>query len=87
MRCNLKSDYGMIDIQIDGQFVRRRDLYIERRWDNHMQSTAVWVTGLEDGEHNLKVVISDTNNPDSKDHAAGLGRVVSYRGEVAALPG
>ena len=44
------------------------------------------MTGLEDGEHILKVEISDSKNPDSKGHAVGLGRVVSYRGEVAALP-
>ena len=35
MQCNLTSAYGMIDIHIDGQFVRSRDLYIESRWDNH----------------------------------------------------
>ncbi len=86
MQGNLKSDYGMIDIYIDGEFIQSRDLYIEPKWDNHMQSTAVWVTGLDDGNHTLKVVISAKKNPKSSGTSVGLGRVVSYRGKVAALP-
>ena len=50
-----------------------------------MQSTAVWLTGLADETHTLKVVISDKKNPKSSGTAAGLGRVVSYKGEVAPL--
>ena len=86
MQGNLKSNYGIIDIYIDGELVQQRDCYIEPRWDNSMQSTAVWLTGLADETHTLKVVISDKKNPKSSGTAAGLGRVVSYKGEVAPLP-
>ncbi len=86
MQGNLKSDYGMIDIYIDDEFIRTRDLYIEPKWDNHMQSTAVWATGLQPGEHVLRVEISSRKNVDSDGHYVGLGRVVSYRGKVASLP-
>jgi hypothetical protein len=86
MQGNLKSDYGMIDIYIDGELVQRRDCYVDPRWNNQMQSTAVWLTGLADDAHTLKVVISEEKNPRSSGTSAGLGRVVSYRGKVAALP-
>lgn len=59
MQGNLKSDYGIIDIYIDGELVQRRDCYIEPRWKNQLQSTAVWLIGLADDAHTLKVVISE----------------------------
>lgn len=86
MQGNLRSDCGMIDIYIDGELKHSRDLYVEPKWDNHLQCTALWLTGLEDGEHTLKVVISDSKNSESSGHTVGLGRVVSYRGQIAALP-
>jgi hypothetical protein len=86
MQANLKSDCGMIDIFIDDALVQSRDLYIEPKWDNHMQSTAVWLTGLANEKHVLKVQISAQKNPASDGHLVGLGRAVSYRGEVAPLP-
>lgn len=45
-----------------------------------------WVTGLDDGKHMLKAAISDKKNLKSSATSVGLGRVVSDRGSVAALP-
>ena len=86
MQGNLHSNYGMIEIYIDGKFVQRRDMFIERQWDNCLQSTAVWVTGLAPCQHTLKVVISEKKNGHSTGNEIALGRVVSYRGSVAPLP-
>ena len=86
MQGNLHSNYGMIDIYIDDEFVQRRDMFIERQWDNCLQSTAVWITGLESFQHTLKVVISEEKNGYSTGTDIDLGRVVYYRGSVAPLP-
>tara|TARA_B100001115_G_C15751160_1_gene367337 strand:- start:205 stop:855 length:651 start_codon:yes stop_codon:yes gene_type:complete len=86
MQGNLHSNYGMIEIYIDDEFVQRRDMFIECQWDNCLQSTAVWITGLESCQHTLKVVISEEKNGDSTGTEIALGRVVSYRGSVAPLP-
>ena len=86
MQGNLHSNYGMIDIYIDGAFVQRRDMFIEPQWDNCLQSTAVWITGLASCQHVLRVVISAEKNDHSTGTEIALGRVVSYRGLVAPLP-
>lgn len=87
MQANLHSEYGIVDIYIDGELVQSRDLYIDPQWDNCAQSTAVWVTGMEDTWHTLKAVVSGRKNDASGGVGLALGRVVSYRGKVAALPG
>ena len=86
MQANLHSDCGIVDVYIDGELVQSRDLYIDPQWNNCIQSTAVWVTGMEDTRHTLKAVVSGRKNDASGGIGIALGRVVSYRGEVAALP-
>lgn len=86
MQGNLNSNYGIVDVYIDDELVQSRDLYIDQQWDNCVQSTAVWVTGMEDAQHILKAVVSGRKNEASSGIGIALGRVVSYRGEVAALP-
>ncbi len=86
MQGNLNSNYGIIDVYIDGKLVQSRDMYIDSQWDNCVQSTAVWVTGLMDTKHTLKAVVSGRKNESSSGIEVALGRVVSYKGEVAVLP-
>lgn len=61
-------------------------MFIERQWDNCLQATAVWITGLAPCQHTQKVVISEERNGDSTGTEIALGRVVSYRGSVEPLP-
>ena len=86
MQGNLHSNYGIIAIYIDGEFIQNRDMFIDSQWDNCLQSTSVWVTGLNEGRHTLKVAISLEKNAASSGTEIALGRVVSYRGAVAPLP-
>lgn len=86
MQGNLHSGYGIVDVYIDGELAQSHDLYIDPQWDNCIQSTAVWVTGLEDSRHTLRVVVSGRKNAKSKGIEVALGRLVSYRGRIAPLP-
>jgi hypothetical protein len=61
-------------------------MYHPKQWDNACQCTAVWVTGLADGEHRLEVRVTGRKNPESEGAGIALGRVVSYAGRVAELP-
>ena len=78
---------GVLEAWIDGELVQERDLYHPKQWANACQCTAVWVTGLAAGEHRLEVRVSGRSNPASEGVGITLGRVVSYAGRVAALPG
>lgn len=82
---DMNSRYGIIDTYIDGKLMQSRDMYIPSQWNDACQSTAVWITGLEDGQHQLRVKVSGKRRPDSDGIEIALGRVVSYRGAVAAL--
>lgn len=86
MQGNLNANYGIVDVFIDDELVQTRDLYIDEKWNNCIQSTAVWVTGLEDTQHTLKVVVSGRKNEKSTGIEVAVGRVVSYTGEIPALP-
>jgi hypothetical protein len=86
MQGNLRENYGIADVFIDGELAQTRDLYIPKHWNNAMQSTAVWLHGLEDKEHTLKVVVSGRKNENATGVEIAVGRVVSYRGEVPPLP-
>lgn len=77
---------GVAEAWIDGALVQERDLYHPKRWENACQGTAVWITGLSDGEHKLEVRVTGRKNPDSEGQGVALGRIVSYRGKVAELP-
>ena len=77
---------GVLEAWIDGQLLQTRDMYHPKHWENACQCTAVWVTGLADGEHELQVQVTGRRNPASEGVGIALGRVVSYAGRVAALP-
>ena len=83
---DLHCDSGVLEAWIDGALVQERDLYHPRRWGNACQCTAVWVTGLVDGEHELEIRVTGRKNPRSEGPGIALGRVVSYAGRVAPLP-
>jgi hypothetical protein len=77
---------GVMEAWVDGEMVQERDLYHPKQWDNACQCTAVWVTGLADGEHRLEVRVTGRKNPAAEGVGITLGRVVSYAGRVAELP-
>lgn len=84
---NLRDDCGILEASIDGVVLQRRDLCGPTIWNNSAQMTAVWITGLPDGPHTLRVVVTGERRPDSKGTAIWLGRVAAYHGQVAQLPG
>jgi len=86
MQSTLKCDHGILEVHIDGQLAQTRDLYVPEQWNNCSQSTAAWVTGLKDGDHTMRILVTGRQHVDSAGCAISLGRAVSYRGEVAALP-
>ena len=77
---------GVLEAWIDGEMMQERDMYHPAQWANACQCTAVWVTGLADGEHRLEVRVTGRRNPASEGVGVTLGRVVSYTGRVAELP-
>ena len=63
------------------------DLYQPKIWPwGHGQSSAVWITGLPDGTHTLRIEVTGEKNSESEGTLIGLGRIACYRGEIAALP-
>jgi hypothetical protein len=58
-------------------------MYLPKRWSRANQATAVWLTGLPEGRHKLEVRVTGKKNPQAEGITIGLGRVVSYQGEVA----
>jgi len=86
MQATLRCDHGELDVYIDGELAQTRDLYVPEQWNNCSQSTAAWVTGLDDGEHVMRIVVTGRKHADSMGCAVSVGRAVSYRGTVAPLP-
>jgi len=60
-------------------------MYLPKKWERADQSTAVWLTDLEDGKHILKVQVTGRKNDESEGIMVSLGKVVTYNGQVAAL--
>jgi hypothetical protein len=84
---HLRYNHGMINIYIDGKSMGTSDLYHPKKWSwGSGQSSAVWITGLPDGTHTLRLEVSEEKNPESEGTLIGLGRIACYRGEIAALP-
>ena len=77
---------GVLEAVVDGKTVLERDMYHPSRWENACQGTAVWITGLPNGEHELEVRVTGRNHADSEGVGIAIGRIVSYRGYVAPLP-
>ena len=79
---DLHHDKGILEARIDGELVQERDMYHPPHWDRANQATAVWVTGLPDGDHILEVRVTGRKNPKSDGSGITLGRVVSYSGRI-----
>jgi hypothetical protein len=83
---NLRDDCGVLEASVDGVVMQRRDLCGPTIWNNSAQMTAVWITGLADGAHTLRVTVTGERRAESQGAAIWLGRVAAYKGQVAPLP-
>jgi hypothetical protein len=84
---HLRYNHGIIKIFIDGKSMGTNDLYHLKKWPwGSGQSSAVWITGLPDGTHTLRIEVSGEKNEESEGTRVGLGRIACYRGEIAPLP-
>ena len=79
---NLHENFGILEAYVDGERMQTNDMHIRKAWNGHNQATAVWITGLRDAEHILRVVVTGRKNPQATGCEIQLGRVVSYRGEI-----
>ncbi len=82
---DLRYDQGILECLIDGKSRGTRDMYLPKQWERADQSTAVWLTGLSNGEHTLQVVVTGQKNKESEGIMISLGKVVTYRGQVATM--
>jgi hypothetical protein len=82
---DMRPDQGILEYFIDGESLGTRDMYLPEKWDRATQSTAVWLTGLANGNHTLKVVVTGQKNRDSEGITVSLGKVVTYNGGIASL--
>jgi hypothetical protein len=82
---DLRFDQGILEYFVDGESLGFRDMYLPKKWERADQCTAVWLTGLKDGQHILRVQVTGKKNNDSEGIMVSLGKVVSYKGQVATL--
>lgn len=80
---NLHENFGILEAYVDGELMQTNDMYIRKAWNGHNQATAVWITGLSDERHTLRVLVTGRKNPKATGTEIQLGRVVSYRGEIS----
>jgi len=77
---------GILEVTVDGKPMGTRDMYLKSKdgrtpgWNG--QVSAVWLTGLPDGEHTLRVTVTGEKHPDSEGTQIGLGRIACYRGRI-----
>jgi hypothetical protein len=83
---NLNEKFGVLDAYVDGELMQTRDMHIRQIWNGHKQATAVWITGLTDEKHILRVIVTGRKNPLATGCEIQLGRVVSYRGVIPVPP-
>jgi hypothetical protein len=83
---NLQENFGILETYVDRKLMQTRDMHIRKEWNWHSQATAVWITGLSDESHILRVVVTGRKNPLATGTEIQLGRVVSYRGEIPVPP-
>jgi hypothetical protein len=79
---NLHQNCGILEAYVDGELMQTRDMHIRKEWNGHSQATAVWITGLSDERHTLRVVVTGRKNDAATGTEIQLGRVVSYRGQI-----
>jgi hypothetical protein len=80
---DIRFDQGILEYIVDGKSMGTRDMYLPKKWKRADQSTAVWITGLPDGNHKLKVLVTGKKNDASEGIMVSLGKVVTYTGEIA----
>ena len=80
---DIRYDQGILEVFLDGEPMDTRDMYLPKQWRRADQSTAVWLTGLSGGKHKLQVRVTGQKNTDSEGVEISLGKIVTYRGEVA----
>jgi len=78
-------DQGILEYFIDGKSLGTRDMYMDKKWEWAELFTAVWITGLPDGKHTLRLVNTGKKNDESEGTKITLGKVATYSGEVAGL--
>ncbi len=79
---NLRENSGILEAYVDGKLMQTRDMYIRKVWNGHRQATAVWITGLSDDQHTLRVVVTGLKNSAATGTEIQIGRVVSYSGLI-----
>ena len=79
---NLHENCGILEAYVDGMLMQTRDMYIPPYWNGHRQATAVWITGLTDGQHVLRIVVTGLKNAAAAGTEVHIGRVVAYRGDI-----
>ena len=82
---DIRFDQGILEYFVDGKSMGTRDMYLPKKWERADQCTAVWVTGLKDGKHTLRVETTGKKNEASEGTMISLGSIVSYKGQVATL--
>jgi hypothetical protein len=82
---DIRFDQGILEYFIDGESLEIRDMYLPKKWSRADQSTAVWLTGLPDGNHTLRVTVTGKKNEESEGIMVSLGKVVTYTGKIAEL--
>ena len=82
---DIRFDQGILEYFVDGESMGTRDMYLPKKWSRADQSTAVWLTGLPDGNHTLKILVTGKKNEESEGIMVSLGKVVTYSGEIAKL--
>jgi hypothetical protein len=80
---DIRFDKGILDVIIDGKYMGSRDMFLPKQWKRADATTAVWITGLDDGKHTMRVIVTGRKNNYAADCKIRLGKVVSYRGEIA----
>ena len=80
---DIRFDQGILECFIDGKSIGTRDMYLPKKWSRADQSTAVWVTGLADGEHKLQIKVTGNKNAESEGIMVSLGKAVIYSGQIA----
>jgi hypothetical protein len=64
---HLKFDHGILEVFIDGKSLGTRDLYQLKKWPwGSGQASAVWITGLLDGTHILRIEVTGQKNEESE---------------------
>jgi hypothetical protein len=76
---NWCKDGGSADLYLDGNFIRTIDTYYFYNKQEHENITLWHVTGLNNGRHKVKIVVSGTGKPDTQGTAIYITQAVVYK--------